>query len=306
MPRYRFAWNHFSPRLLKKLVVALNLDGDPAEALRRRYGARPKTDFIQDAWPTLLAAWLPADTAARELLVETLRDGGLGKTDASVRSKRGQLDYLGSCRNAPKLRGIVLAAFLAAGEPTQMEAPSVRSVPSAQEPPRARSERGDETDSSGGSAGTGQATAAKANADLDEWIVVTLKEAFGLLEVERDADGDIPIPRGSSALFIRPHDGESPFLEIFAPILQRFQMSSDVYEAVNAINAQVPMAKATVSGDGTMIVLSAQLLTDTLSSAELLLAIDLVSGAADHFDTLLQKRFGGDTFLEDDDDAIEV
>jgi hypothetical protein len=82
-------------------------------------------------------------------------------------------------------------------------------------------------------------------------------------------------------------------------------MSSAVYEAVNAINAQLPMAKAMVFAEGRQIFLSTHVLVDILSAAELMFAIDLVSGAADHFDSLLQKRFGGATMLHHPDDSID-
>jgi hypothetical protein len=143
--------------------------------------------------------------------------------------------------------------------------------------------------------------------DLDAWLESALKEAFGLFEIERDEDGDIPLPYGSSVVFIRHSDAESPFLEIFAPLLHGFTMSPEVYEAANSINAQVPLAKAIVDADSKQIVLTAELpLIDRLSSDDLVLCIELVSDAADRFDTLLQKRFGGNMMLEDDDDEIEV
>jgi hypothetical protein len=106
-------------------------------------------------------------------------------------------------------------------------------------------------------------------------------------------------------LFIRPHEKDSPFLQIFAPLLRDFRFSPAVYEAVNAINVQIPMAKVAVVRDD-LIMLSSHLLTNTLSPTELLLAIDLLSSIADQFDTMLQKRFGGETMLSDDDDAIDV
>jgi hypothetical protein len=230
---------------------------------------------------------------------------GLGRPEISIRGKQGQLDYLRSCRNAPTLREVVLTAFLAAGETTQIETPIARPETSVQEPPRERPREGQPamptSQEAAGSDGRSDA------ASLNDWVVATLKEAFELPDIYRDSDGDIPVPRGSSVLYIRPHDGESPFLEIFAPLIQDFRMSPEIYEAVNAINAQVRMAKAVVAGDGTLVLLSLELLTDTLSAKELLFSIDLVSTAADHFDTLLQKRFGGVTQItDDDDDSIDV
>jgi Putative bacterial sensory transduction regulator len=305
MPRYRFAWSNIPPELLKQLSTDLMLEGEPADVLRRRFGARPKPAFVQETWPTLLEGWLTADSASRQYVAEELRAMGLGRPEISVRSKQGQLDYLRSCRNALTLREVVLTAFLAAGETTQIETPIARPETSVREPPRERPREGqpatvasqETTGSDGGSHA----------ANLDDWVVETLKAALKVPDISRDSDGDIPVPRGSSMLYIRPHDRESPFLEIFSPLIHDFRMSPEIYEAVNAINTQVPMAKAVVVGDGRVVLLSLMLLTDTLSATELLFSIDLVSGAADHFDTLLQKRFGGVTQLtDDDDDSIDV
>jgi len=308
MPRYRFAWSNLPPQLLKRLRAVLSLEGDAAEALRRRFGARPKPAFVQETWPTLLDVWLPADSSSREFIADELHALGLGRTEISIRGKQGQLDYLRSCRNAPTLREYVLAAFLAAGEDTQIDIPTPRAPsPSLPEPPGEDSNE----DQRGASRPRPETRAGSEiesdNADLNDWVVATLKEAFGLSEVLRDSDGDIPIPRGSSVVYIRPHDGKSPFLQIFSPLLHGFRMSPEVYEAVNAINMKVPMAKAVVSGDGTSVFMDVQLLTGSLSAMEFLFAIDLIMGAADHFDTLLQKRFGGDTQMtDDDDDSIDV
>ena len=143
--------------------------------------------------------------------------------------------------------------------------------------------------------------------DLDAWVAETLKDAFDLRRVDRDDDGDLFLVCGSSVVFVKQLDPESPFLTIFAPLLEDFRMSPDVYEAVNAINVQIPMGKATVDADDKQIVLSVDLpLVDRLAAEDLVLAVDLVGDTADHFDTLLQKRFGGSTMLDDADDEIDV
>ncbi len=143
--------------------------------------------------------------------------------------------------------------------------------------------------------------------DLDAWLKATLEQALGVTDLRHDEDGDLPVPYGSAVLFIRHGDPESPFLHIFAPLLADFTITPGVYEAVNSINMQVPMAKAVVDTDRTQIILSADvLIADTLSPDDLMLAVELVADAADHFDTLLKKRFGGHTMLDDDDDSIDV
>jgi Putative bacterial sensory transduction regulator len=309
MPRYRFAWSNFPPRLLSKLGTSLALDGEPADALRRRYGARPAAAFIQEAWPTLLGTWMPADSGSRQAVAEELRRRGLGKSDISPRGKQSQLDYLGSCRNSPTLRDVVLTAFLAAGETTQLKTPAPRQQPaSMRQAPVTERPRSGPAEAPVAAPGPQDVPS---NGDqpgsLNDWVEATLKDAYGLSEVRRDEDGDIPIPRGSAVLFIRRHNDESPFLEIFSPLVSGFRMSPEVYEAVNAINSQISMARASVVSDGTLIVLSAELLADGLSRRAFIFALDVLSDAADHFDTLLQKRFGGSTLLDDDDpEGVDV
>ncbi|MGV0731529.1 YbjN domain-containing protein [Mycolicibacter sinensis] len=153
----------------------------------------------------------------------------------------------------------------------------------------------------------GNSDSPKTKDDLDAWLKTTIEEAFGITDIQRDEDGDVPIRYGSAVVFIRRSDPESPFLEIFAPLLEGFTITPDVYEAVNALNRQVPMAKATVDADNKEIILSADvLIAHTLSPDNLMFAVELVADTADHFDTLLQKRFGGRTMLDDDDDSFDV
>ena len=173
--------------------------------------------------------------------------------------------------------------------------------------PRAASERGFLQRVAGTFGLGGDAPDQRATDDLDEWIDVTLKEVYGLDEVERDEDGDIPLPYGSSVLFIHRPDPDMPCITIFAPLLHDFAMSPGVYEAANAINKQVPLAKVTVDEKTKQITMSLDLLViDSLSSADLAFAIELLGEESDRFDNLLKKRFGGDTMLDDDGDEFDV
>lgn len=144
--------------------------------------------------------------------------------------------------------------------------------------------------------------------ELNEWLESTLKRELKLDEIERDEDGDIPIRSGSAVVFIRAIDDESPRIEIFAPLLEDFAMRPEVFEAVNAINRKTPFAKATVNPEDPQILLSAELfIFDELSPDQLMATIDLIADRADHYDSLLQKRFGGTTMIDDDgDDEFDV
>lgn len=61
--------------------------------------------------------------------------------------------------------------------------------------------------------------------------------------------------------------------------------------AVNAINLELTLATATVSADGSPVVLTAHLLASSLTPPDFLFALDFMAQAADHFDTLLSDPF---------------
>jgi hypothetical protein len=117
MPR-RFDWNAVPGPLLRRLTRELGLTGGPVQALSGAYGATPRAEFVRDAWPTLRDAWLARDTASRRLVVQQLRERGLGDATLPVGNREQQLAYLASCRNAGTLRQLVLTAFHDLGETT--------------------------------------------------------------------------------------------------------------------------------------------------------------------------------------------
>lgn len=140
---------------------------------------------------------------------------------------------------------------------------------------------------------------------LDDWIEATLRRELQLDEIGRDEDGDIPVRWGSALVFIRAIDVDSelPLVRVFAPLLEDIELRSDVYEAVNSINLQVPFAKAIVDPETRQIVLAADLFVfEHLSPEQVISTIELIGENADHFDTMLQKRFGGTTVFDDEDE----
>lgn len=291
MPRYRFAWDNLPPSLLAQLCEAMGLDGEPAEALRASYGARPKEVFVQEMWSILLDAWLAADDDARTSIVELLQDHGLGDRSIDTATPSGQVSYLRSCRNSKTLREVVLAHFHFLGEGSQVVLPVM-------DP--AHEER------SGRLGETGANNPPEEQRNLEDWVLHTLSTSLGVPHLDRAPDGDVVIRRGSSIVFVRVEDNDAPFVHVFAPLLSGFTLTPAVYEAVNTINTQIPLGKAMIVNGGETIVLAADVAAQTLSPEELLFALDMVSQAADHYDTRLQKRFGGATAFEDDEDTVDV
>jgi hypothetical protein len=132
--------------------------------------------------------------------------------------------------------------------------------------------------------------------DLGEWLETTLKTELGLVTITRDEDDDIPISLGGPVVYVRQGVPGSSFVTVLALLLEDFEVSPCVYEAINAINLEVPMAKTVVDADLRQIVMSVELpVIDTLCADDLMLAVETVSDWAEYFDSLLQSRFGGAT-----------
>jgi len=297
VPRYRFTWENFPPQLLSNISAAVGLIGAPLDELRKRYGARPRPDFIRDAWTSLLADWLPQDDGSRKAVVAGLRAAGLGDTDKAGPNAQAELDYIKTCRNSGTLREIVLAAFLEAGEPNPAVAtPSVQTTAAAA-PALSASQTSPSDDAR--TEGPPAAPPGDTADDLRTWVEAVLKAKYGWAAVKYDKDGDIPVQAGSAAVYIQfPKDGR-PFLEIFSIVLWDFEMTTEIYEAVNVINAREPMMKAVAFAESKQIVFAALLLIDSLTAKELDFTLNLVVSSADYYDTLLQKRFGGKTQFGD-------
>ena len=112
MPRFRFQWSNLSIELLRALTKELKLlDNNYTESLRSSYGARPKPEFVKDAWQVLLESWLLEDQNAQNNIAEALREKNLG--DVTINDNYA---YLKTCRNTSNMREVVLAEFIAFAE----------------------------------------------------------------------------------------------------------------------------------------------------------------------------------------------
>ena len=124
MPRYTFQWEVVPNGIVESVGAALNLRaGDVRAELARRYGARPKDQFVGDTWPTLRDAWLAHDARSRARVVEQLRDHGLGDGSIDVRAAGGEDLYLRSVRNTSTLRKVVVEQFWLLGSPRAVVEP---------------------------------------------------------------------------------------------------------------------------------------------------------------------------------------
>jgi len=116
MAKYRFDWSALPAGLLRQLRRELHLGGgDPAEALKRLFGARPDEEFVRSAWPALRERWVAHDPVVRRSVVTALRARHLGDP-IKLSGARSEVEYLRSCRNSPALRAVVLRHLVALGE----------------------------------------------------------------------------------------------------------------------------------------------------------------------------------------------
>lgn len=136
--------------------------------------------------------------------------------------------------------------------------------------------------------------------DVRNKVQRILAEKFGSARV--DSDGDFFVTYQSAVVFVRVRDwmDSGTVVKIFSHVLRDIKVTPEVYKwvATNSIN---PMfgAFGLAEGDHPTILLSHNLLGDSLDPDELLNAVAAVAIMADEQDDKLQKMFGGRRMIED-------
>ena len=293
MPRYRFSWDNLPPGLLRQLGSDLRLRPPVDQALRERYGARPEQDFVRDAWPSLIKAWLETDDESRELVVDELQARGLGKARAPAVSAASQLYYLRSCRNSSALREAVAAIFTAFGESEDFPTP-VPSETTAEDNPIVTpdwqpSDSGDQAD--------------QPPTSLTEWLGWAVAQILEVDQVNRDPDGDIRIRYGSTMCFVRGIE-DPPSVRLFAPMVIDIPQTPALLADLNDINLNITVGRV-VHTPANEVLFSLELYGEQLTVEIIRASLDAATTIADHFDHQLQSRFGGKTlYAEVSDDSV--
>ncbi|MBI3648395.1 MAG: YbjN domain-containing protein [Actinobacteria bacterium] len=132
---------------------------------------------------------------------------------------------------------------------------------------------------------------------LRPFVEQTVAEYLGLepRELQIWEDGTIPIRAGSSVVNVRLVDGARghALLQVFAPMLHGIRKSTGLIEKLNEVNASLTFARAFWFEE--QVILTMELLAESLDREQVSHAVSLVSLAADHWDGLLKKDFGGET-----------
>ena len=137
-----------------------------------------------------------------------------------------------------------------------------------------------------------------------EKIVLEMLGSEGPLHI--DEDGSIPVRRGSALFHIDVIDrGENPALVcVWSVVLHNAAGGRSLLKALNDINSRILQARIYLK-DGDVI-MSTELLADTVTVENLSYAADAIGALADRFDDELQEHFSGEKAFEDDDDEDAV
>jgi len=137
-----------------------------------------------------------------------------------------------------------------------------------------------------------------------EKIVLEMLGGEGPLHI--DEDGSIPVRRGSALFHIDVIDrGEHPALVcVWSVVLRNAAGGRALLKALNDINSRILQARIYLK-DGD-IILSTELLAETVTAENLSYAADAIGALADRFDDELQEHFSGEKSFEDDEDEDSV
>ncbi len=295
MPRYRFSWSNFDAELISQLARHARLSGEPAVALQRAFGGRPKPDFIRDSWPVLLEYWLSNEPDYAGRAAGSMRSRGVGDAEAS-----DDLAYLSGLRNTAGLRAVIHPLFIERGEQSpvarEMQTSTEVGAPSARTQAQAQAKESEEPAHE-------EATERSDRDGLFSFVGDVLASHQGGHAVVDD-DGDFVVVRGSAVVYVSVVD--SPLLvRVFSVMVTGVPDRPAVYELVNRVNLALSLGRV-VYVDGA-IILDHQLLPMGLNASELITSIDVITGAADFFDHRLASQLGGSTALtERAEDEIDV
>ena len=123
-----------------------------------------------------------------------------------------------------------------------------------------------------------------------------LRRWLGVDRLERDADGDYPIPVGSALVFVRVASGRMPMIAISSSILTDVEESPRLYAALNDVNRRIRFARA--FWVARTIVIATELPAVDVTADQIAFACLQLGNLADRLDDLLHGPFGGGVAFE--------
>lgn len=317
MPRYRFSWENLDAALLRNLCAHLDLDpDDPPRELKAEFGARPKEEFVDRAWPVLRDFWLASDRQARRAVVASLRERGLGASAVP-----DEMEFLRSCRNTIGLRRVVLPEFITVGEREHRVKPRLESDDASGsgdlgglggrarigEPAKrsAGSHDGEGDESSNGTDDEDDDSWLFAPDDEDvpnatdhlrRWVHAVLGEATkGELRI--DENGDVLLVRGSTLVMVGVDDDPLSVV-IDAVLLMDVDASEPLLRRLNELNEDILLACLYHVEDDRTVYMRASLLAVGLTAHHFIRHLVGLAEYANAVDDEIQLEFGGHTAME--------
>lgn len=133
---------------------------------------------------------------------------------------------------------------------------------------------------------------------LRPYVEKTLKELLQTDNLIIDDDGDVPIRTGSSMYYVRLLDREIPLVRVFATLVTGVKKNAKLLGALNDINNDIAMARVFWCEDD--VIVSSEMVAETLDKIELDQACRNISWIADTYDTKLHEEFGGKMSFADE------
>ena len=118
-----------------------------------------------------------------------------------------------------------------------------------------------------------------------------LRRLLGVERLERDADGDYPIPVGSAVMFVRLIEGRPPMVGVFSPVLVGIDEGPGLFAALNDINRRIHYARA--FWVARQVIIAVELPAVDITADQIAFACVQLGSLADHLDNVLHGRFGG-------------
>jgi hypothetical protein len=129
------------------------------------------------------------------------------------------------------------------------------------------------------------------------YVEKVLKEYLETETLIYDDDGDVPVRAGSAMYYVRVLDMDPVMVRVFSPIVRNVKKSAKLLDALNEINGEIVGARVFWYDDDVLV--SAEMLADTLDPAELNGHCANIAAIADSRDHLLQEKFGGEVFFSE-------
>jgi hypothetical protein len=140
---------------------------------------------------------------------------------------------------------------------------------------------------------------------LRPYLEKILSEISGASDLRAAPDGSYGFRAGSAGLRVRLVSGDPPVVKVFSVMLRNVPMSNKLLQRLNEINSGIRFGR--MFWAKRVVVVASELVAETLDAKELDNACVMIGTLADHFDTELEKEFGGEKLGQDQDfDSVDL